>query len=329
MSTPPPSPSPFSPSPEPEEPATPSPAPSLANTSESLPEPSEPLPDPSAEFLASWPDPASEPEPVANLLPPVPEPLFFHPPPLRPTPDVTDLGILVLIVIAATAILFLGTAAVAMVFKAIHPDAPMNLSRSRALTFGIPLQMLWYFLIAAICFPVFRRVWHRPFAEGIHWNGNQVASHALRYILLGVGLSLVVSIVSTGLHTPKDAPIVELFQNRTLAWIATFFGVVIAPTAEELGFRGFLLPALNSRVGAVAATVLTSALFAGMHAGQLAHAWGPVGVLFCVSVFLCIVRLRTQSVAATALLHSSYNGTIFLAMIIASGGYRHLDKLTP
>jgi membrane protease YdiL (CAAX protease family) len=256
-------------------------------------------------------------------------PTYLEPAPPRTTPNFTDLGILILILIAGFAILILGASVVAAIWKATHPSISLTPSRSRALAFGIPLQMLWYVIIAAIAVPIFRHVWQRPFREGIHWNGHQVAAHAFRYILLGVGLSLVVSIISTRLHAPKDAPIVELFQSRTLAWITTFFGAFIAPTAEELGFRGFLLPAIQNRTGAVFATIVTSVLFAWLHAGQLGHAWGPVAILFFVSVFLCIVRLRTDSVAAAALLHSSYNATIFIAMIVATGGYRHLDKLSP
>ena len=35
-----------------------------------------------------------------------------------------------------------------------------------------------------------------------------------------------------------------------------------------------------------------------------------------------------DSVAASALVHVSYNSILFLIMIVATGGFRHLDKLT-
>ena len=81
------------------------------------------------------------------------------------------------------------------------------------------------------------------------------------------------------------------------------------------------LPAL------VFATTLTSICFALLHADQLAHAWAPLGVLFCVSVVLCIVRLRFHSLAASALVHACYNGTIFVMLFLATGGFRHLERL--
>ena len=42
---------------------------------------------------------------------------------------------------------------------------------------------------------------------------------------------------------------------------------------------------------------------------------------------LTFVRIRLRSVAASALVHASYNFAVFLAAFIATGGYRHLERL--
>jgi hypothetical protein len=141
-------------------------------------------------------------------------------------------------------------------------------------------------------------------------------------------LSLLVSVVSSRIiKMPTNAPIYELFKNTSLAWAATLFGSLIAPAAEEVAFRGFLLPVCSRNLGRIAGVAITSAVFALMHASQIGHAWGAVAMLFCVSVVLCEVRLRFNSVAASTLVHMSYNSALFAAMIIATGGYRHFDKL--
>ncbi len=81
-------------------------------------------------------------------------------------------------------------------------------------------------------------------------------------------------------------------------------------------------------VGAlIASSILTSIAFALLHADQLAHAWAPLAVLFCVSIVLCLVRVLTRSLAASALVHAAYNATIFTLMFFASDGFRHLDKI--
>jgi membrane protease YdiL (CAAX protease family) len=75
-------------------------------------------------------------------------------------------------------------------------------------------------------------------------------------------------------------------------------------------------------------TIITSIGFAMLHGAQLAHSLAPLGVLFTVSVVLCITRLRFHSLAASTLVHSMYNATIFVMLFIGTDGFRHLDKLS-
>ncbi|HWZ50286.1 MAG TPA: CPBP family intramembrane glutamic endopeptidase [Granulicella sp.] len=84
----------------------------------------------------------------------------------------------------------------------------------------------------------------------------------------------------------------------------------------------------RSRTAAVGASILTSILFALLHAEQLAHAWAAVIVLFFVSLALTVVRVRTRSVACSTLVHASYNLSVFVTLFFATGGYRHLEKMT-
>jgi len=55
-----------------------------------------------------------------------------------------------------------------------------------------------------------------------------------------------------------------------------------------------------------------SSSFALMHGPQLRFSWGPVLVIFLVSLVLTIVRAKTNSVAAGVLIHMGYNGAITL-----------------
>jgi uncharacterized protein len=93
-----------------------------------------------------------------------------------------------------------------------------------------------------------------------------------------------------------------------------------APGSDNLTFR--------SRTAILGASILTSILFALLHAEQLAHAWTAVFVLFCVSLALTAIRVRTRSVACSTLVHASYNLSVFITLFVATGGYRHLEKMT-
>jgi uncharacterized protein len=77
----------------------------------------------------------------------------------------------------------------------------------------------------------------------------------------------------------------------------------------------------------VFSTVITSTGFAMLHGAQLAHSFAPLAVLFAVSVVLCVTRVRFHSLAASTLVHSMYNATIFVMLFIGTDGFRHLDKL--
>ena len=67
--------------------------------------------------------------------------------------------------------------------------------------------------------------------------------------------------------------------------------------------------------------------FAAMHGEQTGYAIGPFLLLVGVSMVLCGVRLGTRSLAASTLVHACYNFLLFSLMLIASDGFRHLDKM--
>ena len=204
-------------------------------------------------------------------------------------------------------------------------------------------------LVAWLIFPL---LWQRPFAEGIQWNTPRARTLALRLIPAGFVLSWIVQVVTGFITMPKSIPLDDFFRTRTDVWLVTAFGTLLAPAVEEIFFRGFLFPAFAiaydwlslprtpeavllwrstttlSTTSFVFSGFVTSVFFAWLHAAQLGHTWAAVAVLLCVSFLFTWVRWRTQSVACSALLHATYNFAVFVSAFIASGGYRHLDKLT-
>jgi uncharacterized protein len=217
----------------------------------------------------------------------------------------------------------------------------------------IPLEVAMYAMAALLAYLVFPHIWRRSFSSGIRWNSSAVRRRWSRLAFTGVALSIVIQLLSNYLPIPKSLPIDKFFQNPLGVWLVAIFGVTVAPAFEELAFRGFLLPSLAntwdflardrslprpeqpapsgdphwSAAAIIFATVLTSVAFALIHADQLAHAWAPLSVLFCVSLVLCLVRLSTHSLAASAFVHAMYNATIFALLFAGTSGFRHLDKI--
>jgi hypothetical protein len=77
----------------------------------------------------------------------------------------------------------------------------------------------------------------------------------------------------------------------------------------------------------VIGSILTSVPFAGMHAAQTGYSLGPFILLIGVSLALCWARLSTRSLAASVMVHASYNFLLFFLMAIGTEGFKHLDKM--
>ncbi len=185
-------------------------------------------------------------------------------------------------------------------------------------------QLFAYVVVFAFMVWLVRGHYHHRFFAEVRWKWPQ---GWWLYLGLGVVLSITLQAVASFLPMPKELPIDKFFQTPAEAWVLSLFGMSVAPLMEELFFRGFLYPVLARRLGLVAGIGLTSLGFGLIHAPQLGRAWAPVLVVFLVGVALTVVRARTKSVAASMLVHMAYNGTLSLALFVASSGFRHLDKL--
>ncbi len=166
----------------------------------------------------------------------------------------------------------------------------------------------------------------RPFWRSLRWCWP--AATWFGWIALGIGLALTVQGASVLLPIPKSLPIDRYFRDTAGAYMMAAFGVSFAPLVEELFFRGFMYAALARRLGVVAGVVITAAAFAFIHTSQLASAWAPLLLLFCVGVVLTAIRARTGSVGRTFLIHIGYNGTLFTLLYLASDHFRHLEKIS-
>jgi len=226
---------------------------------------------------------------------------------------------------------------------AITSVPPKLLIGTEALTYVLTLAISWF---------VFPLLWKRPFATGIEANPDAARRNALRLIPIGLTLSFAVQALSSLIAIPKDIPMDDFFRTPSDVWLVTLFGIFLAPLFEEILFRGFLLPAVAiaydwlslprtpaardlwqstnkiSTPAFVFSAVFTSILFAALHGQQTSFTWPVLLLLFCVSLILSAIRIRLRSVLASTLIHASYNFTIFLTAFIATGGYRHLDKLS-
>jgi hypothetical protein len=219
--------------------------------------------------------------------------------------------------------------------------------------YRIGSQAVWYLSTVLFCVLVFPLVWRKSFFEGIEWRASAAARQIWR--LLGAAAACFLAAIADEILMPgpDNAPIDETFRMPGAVWVLFAFGVTLAPLIEEITFRGFLLPSLCtaydwmveqltaskprfpdengfpqwSMPAMVVASILTSIPFALMHGQQTAYSIGPFLLLVCISLVLCWVRLVVRSLAASVVVHSSYNLLLFTLMFFGTGGFRHLDKM--
>jgi membrane protease YdiL (CAAX protease family) len=285
------------------------------------------------------------------------EPALFQswsePEPLPPEPRIPNFGHLgILVVLALIGLIGAGLLTRSALY--FHLWGISTVSKAlNDIHYTIGSMAALYVITFAAAMLLFPFLWHKSLFAGLQWNA--ATALRLRGRLVGAaGICFVLAMVDEILLPgPTNAPIDTLFENGTAAWLLFGFGVTIAPFFEEAIFRGFLLPALCtafdwsvekatdypplplesnghprwSLPAMVFGSIATSIPFALMHAEQTAWSIGPFLLLVCVSLVLCWARLSTRSLAASVLVHASYNFMLFSLMLIGTGGFKHLDKM--
>lgn len=189
---------------------------------------------------------------------------------------------------------------------------------------GLIGEILGYVAVAAFMIMLVEGKYRTPFWKAIHWNWR--GQGVPKFLGLGV-LTVSLDLLGRYLPMPKTTPFEQFFSRPTDAYLIALFAVTFGPLMEELFFRGFLYPALARRTGVILAVLLTSIPFGLMHYLQY-RSWGAVLVITMVGVVLTVVRVVTDSVGASFVVHVGYNGTLMLFTAIATDGFRHMEKMS-
>jgi membrane protease YdiL (CAAX protease family) len=139
-------------------------------------------------------------------------------------------------------------------------------------------------------------------------------------LVVGVGLVLLVCVIGPAVATSRT-PVRMLNWRIFLAWSPWHLLILIGgPINEEPGWRGFALPRLQRRFGAVGASVVLGLLWGAWHLPLfLLHGWArmPIGNFILLAISLAVLfTLATNwsgfSIVVPVCMHFTVNASGFL-----------------
>ncbi len=163
--------------------------------------------------------------------------------------------------------------------------------------------------------------WHQLPA----WKMSR-GSTALALIAGGILLSFLVG-AAAKLHPPKEQlPVEQVMQDHRTALFFLLMAVLIAPVIEETLFRGFLYPVVARSFGIPAGIIITGILFGLLHGSQFGNNLWLIVIMSTVGAIFTWVRARLDTVLASFILHTAYNGVQVIGVLAVTHG---LTKALP
>ncbi len=177
----------------------------------------------------------------------------------------------------------------------------------------VVFQGIFYAFLLVILYFLIKR-YDRPFWPSLGWTFS--FENPWLYIVAGPVLAIGLAALASALHAPAETVIENLVSDRLSRVLVALFVVLLGPFFEEMVFRGFVLPLFERSMGASAAILLSSIPFALLHGTTVRWAWQSILVIGLAGIAFGIARVRTQSTTASAILHVTYNATLFSFFLV-------------
>lgn len=147
---------------------------------------------------------------------------------------------------------------------------------------------------------------------GWKWNGFNFWN-----CLILLGAFYVLAAVVSYFIPEQDNDLLRILKSsRTAVYVVAFLATFTAPLVEEVVYRGVLYSAFQRSIGVPTAVLITTFLFALVHVPQY---WGSLGTIFLIcmlSLALTLIRVRTKNLLPCIALHTVFNGTQSLLLIL-------------
>lgn len=177
------------------------------------------------------------------------------------------------------------------------------------------IQGLWYFLAFGAMAVLFRIRYEQPFWRALGWRPLPFSA-TTSALLAGPFVALGLGLLGAALHTPEiDLPFQQMLGSTATTISLGIVVVILGPVSEELAFRGFLMPLLMRSIGTAGGIVLTGVIFGSVHGYEYEWSWRHMLLISLVGCVFGWAKYKTQSTAAAAFMHATFNLTQFAAFL--------------
>jgi membrane protease YdiL (CAAX protease family) len=179
----------------------------------------------------------------------------------------------------------------------------------------LAVQSVWYFLAFGAVAALFRIRYDQPFWQSLGWLPISFST-AAGAILAGPLLMIAIGLLGAALRPPEiELPFEQMLGSPVTTVLLGALVVILGPVAEELAFRGFLMPLLMRSVGAVSGIVLTGVIFGTAHGYEYRWSWQYMVLISLVGCVFAWAKYKTRSTITCALMHSTFNLAQFAALL--------------
>ena len=175
--------------------------------------------------------------------------------------------------------------------------------------------------LALIAIPVWLLGGYRPALRALGFRklerkvvGWGIAGLALSYLALGIYVGVVTLSGIDALMPISAIDKKSIYENIHLVVLTGIVVVLVAPLAEEVFFRGFLVGGIMRRWNLWSAVVLSSLFFAAIHfdVGSLI----PFAIIGGIFTFIYI---RSRNLLSSIIAHTLFNTIGFFGLIVERG----------
>ncbi len=195
------------------------------------------------------------------------------------------------------------------------------------LDFTVALSDEIYYVFQVLLVVILGTVSTIIFVKSEHWK--EYGRFQFRWSYLGVFfLSFFLLFVWANLatrifpRTQNGSTVVEVATSLTgISYFITrvLYGSLIAPIAEEIVCRGFLMTSLSKFKNYYIDVLVSAAIFGAMHVLQ--HGWITTDFIlyFVMGLIFCMMFRCTRSIYWTIALHASWNTFLLIVSLLVFG----------